>query len=144
MKFVVQYPPDQVELVLHDLEQDHFMVDQDTYCHFRDAVFIKGIENFIKKTAPKKWKEMENLEGAEKVETWFDNQELIYKHYRSFKKHQSKFHVYRNGIYFYELIGFANVGTEIKLMKLEIEDVVVLLNKSTESVLKKLLRMMTT
>jgi hypothetical protein len=67
MKIVVQLAPDQVELVLSELDQKNFIVDQDTYCHFRDEIFIKGIEKFIKKVAPGKWKEMENLGGAEKV-----------------------------------------------------------------------------
>jgi hypothetical protein len=143
MKLVVQSAPDQAELVLTDLDKDNFIVDQDTYCYFRDGVFIKGIENFVKKAAPGKWKEMENVEGAEKVKTWYDNQELISKYYRRFKKQQKTFYLYKNGIYFYKLIGFANVGNEIQLMKLDIEDVMELLNRSTESVFKKLLRKMT-
>jgi hypothetical protein len=143
MKIVVQSAPDQVELVLTDLDKKNFIVDQDTFCYFRDGVFIKGIETFVKKAAPGKWKEMENVEGAEKVKAWYDNQELISKYYRRFKKQQKIFYLYKNGIYFYKLIGFANVGNEIQLMKLDMEDVMELLNRSTDSVFKKLLRKMT-
>lgn len=139
MKIVFQWAPDPAERVLSGLEKEAFIVDQDTYFHFRDEVFIKGVEKFIRKTAPGKWKEMENLEDVEKVKAWHENQRSIYKYYSRFKRHQKIFHLYKNGIYFYKLIGFANVGNEIQLMKLDMEDVIELLNRSTKSVLKKLL-----
>lgn len=139
MKIVVQFKPNQAELVLDELSRDNFIVDQDTYCHFRDDIFIKGIEKFIRKVAPGSWKEMNDLEGAEKVKNWYDNQELISKYYTRFKKRMPIFYLYNNEIYSYKLIGFINVGNEIQLMKLEMNDIVELLNRSTESVLKKLL-----
>jgi hypothetical protein len=137
MKIVVQWAPDEVEKALSELDEESFIVDQETFCHFRDEVFINSIEKFIKKTTPGKWKEMENHDGAEKVKIWYDNQALIYRYYKSFKKRQPKFHLYKNSIYSYNFLGFMNVGNEIQLMKLEIVDIIGLLNRSTESVLKK-------
>ncbi len=140
MKIVVQLAPDRAELELNELEQEDFIVDQDTYGYFRDQVFIIGIKKFIKKIAPGSWKQMNNLEGAEKVRNWNDNQELIYKYYARYKKQMPRFYLYKGHIYFYKLIGFINVGNEIQLMKLEMKDIVELLNRSPKSVLRKLLR----
>ena len=86
--------------------------NQDTYYYFRDEVFIEGIKKFINKNAPREWKETNNLDGAEKVKSWFENQRSIYKYYKRFKKHQKAFHLYKNGIYYYKLLGFANVENE--------------------------------
>lgn len=140
MKIVVQLPPDQAELVLNELEKEDFIVDQQAYCHFRDEIFINEIKRFIKQVAPGKWKEMDHLENGEKVNAWYDNQDMIYKYYRRFKRRQQTFYQHNNDIYCYKLIGFINVGNEIQLMKLEPEDVVELLNKSDESIVKRLLR----
>jgi hypothetical protein len=142
MKLVVQSAPDPAELALSGLDKEAFVIDQDTYCHFRDEVLIRGMESFIKKIAPGKWTEADSPNDAEKVQVWFDNQRLIYKYYRRFKAGQKAFLLYENEIYFYKLIGFANVGNEIQLMRLDIEDVMELLNRSSYSLFKKLARKM--
>ena len=98
MKLVVQWAPDPAELALSGLEKEAFIVDQDTYCYFRDEIFIRGIERFIKRIAPGKWKETDNLDDAEKVRIWCENQKSIYKYCQRFKKQQKTFHLYRNGV----------------------------------------------
>jgi len=140
MKIVVQSELDAAELALNDLEQEEFILDQDTYCYFRDEIFIKEIEKFIKKQAPGKWQDTEGLQGAEKVEAWYDNQDLIHKYYTKYNKHRQRFYLHNGAIYCYEFLGFMNVGNEIQLMKLDMPDIVNLLNRCVESPLGKLLR----
>lgn len=140
MKIVVQMEPDQAELAINELKERDFILDQDTYCYFRDDVFIKDMEKLIKKVAPGKWQETEKLEGAEKVDKWYINQKLIEKYYPKYNKRRQRFHYYENGIYFFEFLGFLNVANEIQLMKLEMREVVNLLNDLAERPLAKLLR----
>jgi hypothetical protein len=128
MKIVVQIEPDQFELVLDELKHGDFIVDKNTYCYFRDEVFIKGIEKFIRNVAPGSWKDMSGLVGADRFNNWFDNQELICKYYQKYRKYENKYHLYNNDIYIYKLIGFINVGNEIQLLKLDMKDVLDLLN----------------
>ena len=64
MKIVVQLPPELADLALEGLDKDNFVVDQDTYCYFRDEVFIKGIEKYIQKKYPGKLKDTKNYDGA--------------------------------------------------------------------------------
>ncbi len=106
--------PDQAEFAINELKEDNFIVDQDTYCYFRDEIFIKDMEKFIKKVAPGKWQETETLEGAEKVEKWYDNQDLINKHYPKYNKRRQRFHLYKNRVYVFEFLGFLNVANEIQ------------------------------
>ena len=140
MKIVVQMEPDQAELAINELKEGGFILDQDTYCYFRDEIFIKDMEKFIEKVAPGKWQETETLGGAEKVEKWYDNQDLINKYYPKYNKRRQRFYLYNNGVYVFEFLGFLNVANEIQLMKLEMREVVNLLNELAERPLAKLLR----
>lgn len=140
MKIVVQLEPDAAELALNDLEGEEFILDQDTYCYFRDQIFIKEMEKFIKKHAPGKWQDTDSLQGAEKVEAWYDKQDLIQKYYPKYRKRRQRFYLHKGGIYCYEFLGFMNVGNEIQLMKLDMPDIVNLLNRRAESPLSRLLR----
>lgn len=140
MKIIVQLEPDAAELALNELENADFIVDQETYCYFRDETFIKGMEEFIKKVAPGKWQDTDNLEGAEKVERWYVNQDLIHKYYPKYNKHRQRFYLHNGEIYSFEFLGFMNVANEIQLMTLDMRDIVNLLNRCAESPLNKLLR----
>ena|SRR3989344_5859941 len=140
MKIVVQLEPDQAELAINELKERDFFLDQDTYCYFRDEIFIKDMEKLIKKVAPGEWQETEKLEGAEKVDKWYVNLKLIEKHYSKYNKHRQRFYFYKNGIYFFEFLGFMNVANEIQLMKLEMREVANLLNELAERPFRKLMR----
>ena len=140
MKIIVQLAPDKVELILNGLDEDNFIVDIDTYCYFRDDVFIKNIEKYIKKIAPGQWQEINDYEGAEKVERWFRNQRLINKYYPKFNKKRHRFYLYKSSIYIYNFLGFLNVTNEIQLIKLEMEDIVQLLNECPKGFFSKILK----
>lgn len=148
MKIIVQLEPDAAELVLSDLESDDFIPDQETYCYFRDEIFIKDMEEFIKKLAPGKWQDewqaddddTTDMEKAEKVVIWDVNQELIHKYWPKYDKRRQRFYLHNGAIYFYEFLGFRNMPYEIQLMKLDMQDMVNMLNRCAESPLKKLLR----
>ncbi len=127
-KIIVQFEPDEVELVLNELEKADFIIDQETYCYFRDEVFIKDIEKYIKKVAPGKWQETKNAEGADKVTKWYDNQDLINKYYPKYNKRRETFYLYKGAVYFWNYIGFINVGNEIQIIKIDMQDIVNLLN----------------
>ena len=140
MKIVVQMGPDEAELALNELEEEDFIIDQETYCFIRDEIFIKGVEKFIHSVAPGEWQETVNLEGAEKVRRWFSNKDLINKYYREYNKLRQRFYFHNNAIYTFEFLGFMNVGDEIQLIKLDMHDIVNLLNQLAEKPLRKLLR----
>lgn len=163
MKIVVQLEPDATELALNDLQQEQFILDQSTYCYFRDKIFIKEMEKFIKEKAPGKWEDAGSLEGlaalerqlggapqkwqgteteknAAKVAAWYERQDLINEYYPKHNKRRQRFYLYNGVIYCYEFLGFMNVGNEIQLMKLDMSDIVNLLNQHQESPLSKLLR----
>jgi hypothetical protein len=83
---------------------------------------------------------MSGKEGAEKVWTCYDNEDLICKYYWKYRKYDKKYYLYKNDIYIYNLIGFLNVGNEIQLLKLDMEDVLKLLNMPKESIFKRIFR----
>ena len=140
MKVVVQIEPDQAELTINELKEGDFILDKETYCFFRDEIFIKDMEKFVEKVAPGKLQETETLEGAEKVNKWYDNQDLINKYYPAYNKGRQRFYLYKNGVYVFEFLGFLNITNEIQLIKLEMREVVNLLNELAERPLAKLLR----
>jgi hypothetical protein len=140
MKIIVQLEPDAAELALNELENSDFILDQETYCYFRDEIFIKEMEEFIKKIAPGKWQDTANLEGAEKVESWYVNQDLVNKYYPKYNRRRQRFYLHNGEIYFYKFLGFMNVDNEIQLMQLDMRDIVGLLNRYAESSLNKFLR----
>ena len=133
MKIVVQIEPDEVELVLDELEGTDFIVDQETYCYFRDEVFINEILKFIENKAPGKVLETEGYKDAEKVERWFRNQELINKYYSQFNKKRERFYLYNNGIYSYNFLGFMNITNEIQLLKYDMEDIIYIHNNTPDT-----------
>ena len=140
MKIVVQLEPDDVELQMNEVDESDFIVDQDTFCHFRDDIFIKEMEEFIKNRGKNEWQETEGLPDYEKVNNWYKNQRLINKYYPKYNKNRQRFYLYKGNIYFYEFVGFMNVTNEIQLMLLEPDDIVELLNKSKGSLLSKILK----
>jgi len=142
MKIVVQLPPDSAELAelaLEGWDKDNFVVDQDTYCYFRDEVFIKGIEKYIRKKYPGKFKDTKNYDAAEAVSRWYDNQDRIVKYYPQYNKIRDRFYLYKEEIYAYVFLGFWNVGNEIQLLKLDMEDVLDVLNRRPKTFLQKLI-----
>jgi len=81
MKIIVQVPPDDFELTPNDLSLDKFLTDQETYCYFRDHIFLNGIMDYIKERHPGELKDMEEpLASADNVEKWFYNQKVIYNY----------------------------------------------------------------
>ena len=139
MKIIVQYPPDEFELLDTDLEEKYFVTDQDTYCYFQDKIFMKGIEKFINEVAPGKFKNLEGYGSAEAVERSYDNQYLIVKYYIQYNKVRDRFHLHKGHIYTYDLLGFQNVGNVIQLIRLEMKDILDLLNDSPKSLLQTLM-----
>lgn len=133
MKIVVQIGPDETELILNELDESDFIVDQETYCYFRDEIFINGILNFIENKAPGKVLNTEVNDGAERAERWFHNQELINKYYPQFNKKRKRFYLYKDGIYSYDFLGFMNVTNEIQLLKYDMQDIVNILNNAPET-----------
>ena len=140
MKLIIQYPQDEIEQILDGLNEEDFIIDQATYCYFRDKVFIKGIENFINEIAPGQFKSLGGFEGAEKVERWYDNTDLIAKYYPKYDKVRDRFYLHKGHIYSYKLLGFSNVTNEIQLMRLNMKDAIDLLNHSPKKIFQTLMR----
>lgn len=135
MKTIVPLPFDDLEkqeMKFHEVSEDHFIVDPDTYYLFRDEVFIFEMKLFINGHASGKWKDMELLEGADKVSAWLDNQELIQKYYPKYNKIRSKFYQHNNEIYSFDFIGFLDPPYIISLKKYECVDIVRLLNDASK------------
>ncbi len=138
MKIVVQVEPEKVELILDELEGTDFIVDQETYCYFRDEVFINEILKFIEKIAPGKVLETKGYESAESVRRWNHNVRLINKYYLKFNKERERFYLYNNEIYSYNFLGFVNITNEIQLLKYDMEDIFYILSNTPVNLLNRL------
>jgi hypothetical protein len=122
MKVIVQQVPDEVDAILYDLNLDDFIVDADTYVHFFKEVFLKGIEDYIKKKHKIKFKDTENVEDTMKLANMYDNQKCILRYWPKYNKIRGKFYLYQGNIYSYEFIGFYNVGHVIEIYKYDMTD----------------------
>lgn len=140
MKIVVQLEPDDVELLLNEVDSNDFIVDQEAFCYFRDEVFIKEMEVLIKKITKNKWKETEGVSDYEAVKNQYNNQRLINKYYPKYNRRRKKYHLYKGNIYFFEFVGFMNVTNEIQLILLEPEDIEYLLNEYSDTFLNRVFK----
>ena len=124
------------------------ILDQDTYCYFRDEIFIKEIKEFIQKKSPKEWEKahsphpmFEEDEVAQNVHTFYEIKDLMCKYYPKYDKRRPKFHLYKNEIYFFKFYGYRDIAFDIELKKLEINDLAELLNGPIDSPLKDIFRL---
>ena len=80
------------------------------------------------------------MTGAQKVAAMYANERLINQYYRQYNKRRKKFYLYKKHIYAYELLGFMSIDNEIQLMRLEMPDILELLNQSNQSMFRRLQR----
>lgn len=156
------------EIVESDFLLDHYpnrerlIIDPETYRHFRDEVFLKGILSFIEKCSPKDLNPGEYRDGkyyppaerkgfikqfhpvfpedsdAAKVQKMFDLQRVISRHYAAFRKKTPKFYVHNGAVYSYAFYGFPTDQADIELLKYEAEDLAQMLNQFTKRISTKL------
>lgn len=145
MKVVLQCEPDKLEKVLNDTEEYDVILDQKTYCYFRDELFIPQFEDYINKNHPGELHDeqvlgSEGVEGAKKFFITMRNYEVMHKHYKEYCKVRQRFYFHEGAWYVMDLLGFGNIGNEISLMRLDYEEVADLLNNQDERTLSRIER----
>ena len=168
MKSVMCMAPDAAELALSGRGTDTFILDPETYYHFRDHVFVQGIKDYISRTHPGELPPGKVVDGeyhsppssmhgvkqehmsvpadsdAARAAQWFDTRDIIERHYNEWRRQQPQFYAYNDAVYSFVFHGFFNVGNEIELLRWEPEELAASLNQACRHpirwVLKKLFR----
>ena len=143
MKIVLQCALNELEKVLDDIEEDDVIVDQGTYCYFRDQIFIPAFKDYIIKNHPGELQDVqvignEGVEGAKKTFTTMRNFEVMHKYYKEYCKVRQRFHYYKGSWYVIEFFGFGNIGNEISLIQLNHDEVADLLNSQEKFFLSRI------
>jgi len=143
MKVVLQCELNDIEKALDDIEDDDVIIDQETYCHFRDDLFITPFREYIEKNHPGELGDAQTggsdvQDGARKFMAAMHDFEVMHKYYTEYCKVRQRFYNYGGSWYAMDFLGFGNIGNEVSLIKLDDEEIGDLLNNQKERPFSKI------
>jgi len=119
-------------LTSSEISELEFIEEPETFYYFRDNIFIEEVAEFLRKKYNIKLNykkdDYKQLNGATKVNRFYEDQETIHGHYKEYNKTRNKYYLYNNGIYSFDYLGFDNVGNEIQVYKYNENDLITICN----------------
>ena len=148
MKIIVREYPNELDKHFSKIENiDNFLLDKETYEYFLFKIYDKGLKKFVKEKDTElgnivelTMEEYLNL-GNNKEKAAFEYSRAMFKVEREYtsiyNNQRKKFYEYKNHIYSFTYMGMTNSPNEINLIRHDIKDVSILLNRLLATVDKE-------